>query len=586
MDPRPEDRLEAEVVDGAGELGFFPPYSWWPLWCACALAVCVLGVVFGWWLFIIGVGAGLDRSDRLGVRVLPRRARPLSLGDAWDARRRLIPVRPAIRVRTGMAATTFRPLVRHTQCQSGGQGDARGGLEISRCPPCLVTLDAHQSVASSREYFYVRTGDPFPPAVVAVAVAALSLALAGCNGSDAADDSDGTGPGDKAANNADPGSDEPQAPATSAAVITANVSRSKPVTVDTPVTVTVADGIVRRRSCRASSRASELPGSLQRRQDRVDRRLPARARHALRRVQPRLRRRRPRASSPDAVPHRRPHARPSRPTRASRPSRARPSVSACRSSSLRHPGHRPRGLREADEGHRVAEDRGQLALDERPGSRTGARATYWQPGTKVVVDLNVNSVNAGNGVYGQMDRHLELHRSATSVVMQGQPADRPDGGLVNGTLARDHPDHRRQARLRDPQRHQADRGEVRRASGWTPPRSGIEPGDPEYYDIPDVQYAQRVTFTGEFLHAAPWSVSAQGSYNVVHGCVGMSTDERRLAVQPHAPGRPGRGDRARSAASRTATAGPTGTCRSPSTSRAQPSDPRSTAKRSDSHVGR
>jgi hypothetical protein len=58
MDSRPEDRLEADVVEGAGELGFFPPYSWWPLWCASALAVCVLGVVFGWWLFIIGLGAG------------------------------------------------------------------------------------------------------------------------------------------------------------------------------------------------------------------------------------------------------------------------------------------------------------------------------------------------------------------------------------------------------------------------------------------------------------------------------------------------------------------------------------------------
>ncbi|MBA3310836.1 MAG: cytochrome c oxidase subunit 4 [Nocardioidaceae bacterium] len=58
MDARPEDRKEAEVVDGAGELGFFPPYSWWPLWCGLALAVCVLGVVFGWWLFLIGAGAG------------------------------------------------------------------------------------------------------------------------------------------------------------------------------------------------------------------------------------------------------------------------------------------------------------------------------------------------------------------------------------------------------------------------------------------------------------------------------------------------------------------------------------------------
>lgn len=58
MEPRPEDRLDAEIADGAGELGFFPPYSWWPLWCAMCLATMVLGVIFGWWLFIIGVGLG------------------------------------------------------------------------------------------------------------------------------------------------------------------------------------------------------------------------------------------------------------------------------------------------------------------------------------------------------------------------------------------------------------------------------------------------------------------------------------------------------------------------------------------------
>jgi hypothetical protein len=58
MDPRPEDRKQAEIADGAGELGFFPPYSWWPLWCAATLGVCVLGIVYGWWLFIIGVAFG------------------------------------------------------------------------------------------------------------------------------------------------------------------------------------------------------------------------------------------------------------------------------------------------------------------------------------------------------------------------------------------------------------------------------------------------------------------------------------------------------------------------------------------------
>jgi hypothetical protein len=56
---RPEDRLDAEILEGAGELGFFPPYSWWPLYCSLAFSAIVLGVVFGWWLFIIGVGIGL-----------------------------------------------------------------------------------------------------------------------------------------------------------------------------------------------------------------------------------------------------------------------------------------------------------------------------------------------------------------------------------------------------------------------------------------------------------------------------------------------------------------------------------------------
>jgi hypothetical protein len=55
MEPRPEDRNDAEIADGAGELGFFPPYSWWPLWCGATLGVMTFAVAMGtWWLFIIG----------------------------------------------------------------------------------------------------------------------------------------------------------------------------------------------------------------------------------------------------------------------------------------------------------------------------------------------------------------------------------------------------------------------------------------------------------------------------------------------------------------------------------------------------
>jgi len=52
---RPEDRKEAEVHEGAGELGFFSPHSVWPLYVGLAVALAVVGVAIGWWLFAIAV---------------------------------------------------------------------------------------------------------------------------------------------------------------------------------------------------------------------------------------------------------------------------------------------------------------------------------------------------------------------------------------------------------------------------------------------------------------------------------------------------------------------------------------------------
>jgi cytochrome c oxidase subunit IV len=59
MRPRPSDRGDAEIEEGAGELGFFSPHSWWPLIAAAASATLMLGLIFGWWLFVIGVIAQL-----------------------------------------------------------------------------------------------------------------------------------------------------------------------------------------------------------------------------------------------------------------------------------------------------------------------------------------------------------------------------------------------------------------------------------------------------------------------------------------------------------------------------------------------
>lgn len=60
IDERPEDMVDAEIADGAGELGFYSPHSWWPLPVAFFAAVSFLGIIFGWWLFLIGaIGGGL-----------------------------------------------------------------------------------------------------------------------------------------------------------------------------------------------------------------------------------------------------------------------------------------------------------------------------------------------------------------------------------------------------------------------------------------------------------------------------------------------------------------------------------------------
>ena len=58
IDPRPEDMVAAEIEDGAGELGFYSPHSWWPLPVAFFAGVAFMGIAIGWWMFLLGaIGA-------------------------------------------------------------------------------------------------------------------------------------------------------------------------------------------------------------------------------------------------------------------------------------------------------------------------------------------------------------------------------------------------------------------------------------------------------------------------------------------------------------------------------------------------
>jgi Cytochrome c oxidase subunit IV len=52
---QPQDDPQAEIEQGTGELGFFSPHSWWPLFVGSSAALAALGAAIGWWLFLIGM---------------------------------------------------------------------------------------------------------------------------------------------------------------------------------------------------------------------------------------------------------------------------------------------------------------------------------------------------------------------------------------------------------------------------------------------------------------------------------------------------------------------------------------------------
>ena len=57
MEARPEDRSDAEISEGSGEVGFFPPHSWWPIALAGSFSVMTVGLIFG--PFLVAIGAGM-----------------------------------------------------------------------------------------------------------------------------------------------------------------------------------------------------------------------------------------------------------------------------------------------------------------------------------------------------------------------------------------------------------------------------------------------------------------------------------------------------------------------------------------------
>jgi hypothetical protein len=59
IDARPEDRKDADIAEGAGELGFFPPASYWPFALALSAALMGLALAFFYSWLILLAGAAL-----------------------------------------------------------------------------------------------------------------------------------------------------------------------------------------------------------------------------------------------------------------------------------------------------------------------------------------------------------------------------------------------------------------------------------------------------------------------------------------------------------------------------------------------
>jgi len=148
-------------------------------------------------------------------------------------------------------------------------------------------------------------------------------------------------------------------------------------------------------------------------------------------------------------------------------------------------------------------------------------ANYWRAGTDVTVDLDINGVPAGGGIYGQESRHIEFHVGDAHVYKVSATTHQMRV-LENGKLLRTIPitTGKPGFTTRSGTKVIIEKHRVKRMNSET---VGIAQGNPEYYDIDDVEYAMRLTYSGEFVHAAPWSVGDQGYANVSHGCTGMST---------------------------------------------------------------
>lgn len=146
---------------------------------------------------------------------------------------------------------------------------------------------------------------------------------------------------------------------------------------------------------------------------------------------------------------------------------------------------------------------------------------YWIPGTKVTVSTPLHGMQTGDGkwIAGDDGTSFTIGSSMVSTVdMNAHTLTVRRGGDVIRTIkvSTGKPGPVTETRY-------GTKVIIERRSAITMDSAtvGIPKGHKDYYKI-DTKWNLRVTWTGEFLHSAPWSVSAQGTQNVSHGCTNMA----------------------------------------------------------------
>lgn len=151
-------------------------------------------------------------------------------------------------------------------------------------------------------------------------------------------------------------------------------------------------------------------------------------------------------------------------------------------------------------------------------------AEYWQPGTKVDVHVDIYGEDLGGGMYGQQDASSNFE-IGDAVISRVDDSTKMITVERNGEVIKTMPTSMGKDATPTPNGTYVI-GEKHASMIMDSSTYGVAVDSAEGYRTP-VQYATRMSYSGIFLHAAPWSVWAQGSQNTSHGCLNVTTSDAK-----------------------------------------------------------